>query len=54
MESLKEKLKKLKESLRWWNREIFWWVDLKVEDVVMELNELDMAVSESYNDINMY
>lgn len=47
----KEKLEKLKEILRWWNKDIFWWVDLKVKVVVMELNELDIVISESNNDL---
>lgn len=48
---MKGKFKKLKESLRWWNRKIFGWVYLKVEDPMMELNELDNVISKRNNDL---
>lgn len=37
---VKEKLKILRERLRWWNKEIFGWIGLQVEDKVEELNKL--------------
>lgn len=42
-----EKLKRLKPSLRDWNREVFRWVDLRVEEKVKELNELDGSLVEN-------
>ncbi|PNX74096.1 cysteine-rich receptor-like protein kinase [Trifolium pratense] len=38
---IKEKLKKLKEGLRVWNKEIFGILDLNIEKTVNELNELE-------------
>lgn len=36
-----EKLKMLKVGLRWWKRLVFGWVDLRVEELVGDLNDLD-------------
>lgn len=36
-----EKLKNVKVSLRWWKRVVFGWVDLRVEELVGDLNDLD-------------
>lgn len=41
MYTFKEKLKLLKEKLRWWNKEVFGYVDLSIEKTVAEMNELD-------------
>lgn len=41
----KEKLKKLKKHLRIWNKEVFGILDLKIDNIVAELNELDLMVS---------
>ncbi|XP_058767495.1 uncharacterized protein LOC131641210 [Vicia villosa] len=38
---LYEKLKILRGKLRVWNREVFGWIDLKVEEEVDKMNELD-------------
>ena len=38
---LKEKFKKLRERLRWWNHEVFGWLDLKIKENVELLNELE-------------
>ncbi|GAU51623.1 hypothetical protein TSUD_414500 [Trifolium subterraneum] len=38
---IKEKLKRLKEELRGWNREVFGILDLNIENTVKELNELE-------------
>ncbi|XP_058746335.1 uncharacterized protein LOC131619230 [Vicia villosa] len=38
---LSEKLKSLKTSLRIWNKEVFGWIDLKVEGCVEYLNAMD-------------
>lgn len=35
---LKEKLKLLKGRLKWWNKEVFRWLTLKIEDSISELN----------------
>lgn len=39
---LKENLKALKRKLKWWNKKVFGWLDLKVEKVVSDLNSLDV------------
>ncbi|PNY11621.1 cysteine-rich receptor-like protein kinase, partial [Trifolium pratense] len=41
---IKEKLKRLKEELRGWNREIFGILDLNIEKMVKELNEVEEIV----------
>ncbi|XP_058757340.1 uncharacterized protein LOC131630577 [Vicia villosa] len=38
---LKEKLKRLRERLRWWNRNVFGWVDMKFDEDVEEINVLE-------------
>lgn len=38
--AIKEKLKLLRERLRWWNKIIFGWIDLEVEDEVEELSKI--------------
>lgn len=42
-----EKLKFLKSSLRIWNKEVFGWIDLKVEESVEELNALNKLLVEN-------
>ncbi|KAI5397407.1 hypothetical protein KIW84_063282 [Lathyrus oleraceus] len=42
---IKEKLKILKVSLRRWNKEVFGWYDLKVEEGVEEINTVDKLLS---------
>lgn len=37
-----EKMKSLKVRLRGWKREIFWWIYLKVEEKISEINDLDL------------
>ncbi|KAI5387661.1 hypothetical protein KIW84_073663 [Lathyrus oleraceus] len=44
---IKEKLKRLKDILRWLNREIFGWIDLEIEKYVVELNEDDVLLGNS-------
>lgn len=41
---LKEKLRLLKEKLRWWNKEVFGKVDLEVEEGVRDLNAADYSL----------
>lgn len=47
----KEKLKRFKSMLRWWNKEVFCWIDLKVEDSVKEMNELENLLTEDNGDL---
>lgn len=42
---IKEKLKKLKERLRWWKKEVFGILDPSIEKIVKELNEVEEAAS---------
>ncbi|MCH80575.1 LINE-1 reverse transcriptase like [Trifolium medium] len=42
---IKEKLKRLKEELRGWNREVFGILDLNIENTVKELNEAEGLTS---------
>lgn len=44
---IKEKLKRLKDILRWLNREFFGWIDLEIEKYVVELNEDDVLLGNS-------
>lgn len=41
---LKEKLKALKNKIRWWNKEVFGWLDMKVYDKVKEVNGFDVLL----------
>lgn len=34
--------------LGWWNNVVFGWIDLKVEDSVTELNDLDNLLIENH------
>ncbi|XP_058746654.1 uncharacterized protein LOC131619586 [Vicia villosa] len=43
-----EKLKRLKLILRKWNREIFGWIDLKVDEEVDGINEMDNLLAENF------
>lgn len=43
--ALKDKMKVLKEKLRWWNKEAFGEVDLKIDETVLGLNSLDELVA---------
>ncbi|XP_027915959.1 uncharacterized protein LOC114175387 [Vigna unguiculata] len=47
MISLKEKLKKLKFDLKSWNRDVFGFISLKKQNLLLELAELDMKDYES-------
>ncbi|XP_058776931.1 uncharacterized protein LOC131651277 [Vicia villosa] len=38
---LKEKIKRLRERLCWWNLNVFGWLDLRIEEDVEELNKLE-------------
>ncbi|KAI5438061.1 hypothetical protein KIW84_023976 [Lathyrus oleraceus] len=41
---LKEKFKLLRERLRWWNKNVFGWVDLKIEERVNTLNDTEVGM----------
>ena len=43
--TLNEKLKKLKENLKKWNKDVFGVIDLNIEKVVLDLNEMDRLVA---------
>ncbi|XP_058733800.1 uncharacterized protein LOC131605468 [Vicia villosa] len=45
---LYEKLKRLKERLRVWNREVFGWIDLKVEEASEKINTLDKVIEVNF------
>lgn len=45
---LKEKFWILKESLKWWNKEVFGRIDLEVEDEVREVNKRDELIEEEF------
>lgn len=40
-----EKLKLLKEKLKVWNKEVFGYMDLKIEETVKEMNLVDSLVA---------
>lgn len=42
---LKEKFKLLNQRLKWWNKEVFGWIDVKINNIVKELNELNSLVA---------
>lgn len=45
--TLKEKLKRLRDKLRWWNKEVFGWIDLRVQGAVKDLNNIDNHLASS-------
>ncbi|XP_058741515.1 uncharacterized protein LOC131613893 [Vicia villosa] len=44
---LYEKLKRLRERLRVWNREVFGWIELKLEDASEKINVFDKVIGEN-------
>lgn len=46
---IKEKFKRLKDSLKWWNVNVFGWIDLKVERDVVVLNDLELEMENTRN-----
>eukprot|EP00256_Glycine_max_P032671 XP_006577560.1 uncharacterized protein LOC102665607 [Glycine max] len=46
---IKEKLKIIRESLKKWNKEVFGWLDLNIENIVAEMNKLDRGIEEGCN-----
>ncbi|XP_058777029.1 uncharacterized protein LOC131651377 [Vicia villosa] len=49
---IKEKLKVLRERLRWWNKTVFGWVDLSIDKAVTEINGCDDLVMEAVEPVN--
>ncbi|XP_058760649.1 uncharacterized protein LOC131633997 [Vicia villosa] len=43
-----EKLKALKPRIKRWNHEVFGWIDLKIEDEVGKINELDASITNNF------
>lgn len=39
--TIKEKFRMLRDKLRWWNNEMFRWIDMKIETSVNDLNHTD-------------
>lgn len=44
---LKEKLKQLRDRMRWWNKNMFGKIELKIEEVVIDLNRVDNSITQS-------
>lgn len=42
---IKEKFKLMKERLKGWNKEVFGWLDLSIDNIVLEMNALDMVAA---------
>lgn len=38
---VKEKIRLLRDMLKWWNKKVFGWVDLRIEEADIELNDCD-------------
>lgn len=49
---MKEKIMMLREKLRWWNIEVLGWFDLKVNEVLRELNKLDLLMGNNNQEVN--
>lgn len=41
---MKEKIMMLREKMRWWNMEVLGQIDIKVNEVLRELNKLDLLM----------
>lgn len=41
---IKEKLESLKEKLKSWNKEIFWWIGLLIDNKVKDLNDIEFSM----------
>lgn len=50
---LKEKLKFLNDRLRWWNKKVFGWLDLKLEYSLKELHDLDVMLGVVIEETNI-
>lgn len=42
---VKEKLKLVKGKFKVWNKEVFGWLDLKIENIVSEMNDMDLVTN---------
>ncbi|XP_058768539.1 uncharacterized protein LOC131642278 [Vicia villosa] len=49
--TLKEKFKRLRDKLRWWNTNVFGWVDLKIEENAKDLNSMEESMLECISQI---
>lgn len=47
---IKEKLKMLKERLKSWNKQVFWWINLKVDEWVEEIKEVNKLLTSCVED----
>lgn len=43
---IKEKLESLKEKLKSWNKEIFWWIGLSIDNKVKDLNDIEFSMGD--------
>lgn len=51
--AVKEKLKLLREKLRWWNKEVFGFLDLNIQNMVREINMFgDVIDLGSYQEVH--
>lgn len=50
---IKEKLNILRDKLRWWNKKLFRWIDLKVDEDVKQLNEYDELLGVNNDEMNI-
>lgn len=51
--AVKEKLKLLREKLRWWNKDVFGFLDLNIQNMVREINMLDDVIDlGSYQEVH--
>lgn len=50
---MKEKLKLLKDRLKWWNKEVYGWVAIQLEESVKEFNKVEAIVDDKENEGNL-
>lgn len=48
---LKEKLKLMKEKLKWWNKVVFSWIGLFMENTINYLNNFDSSLVQNQGGI---
>lgn len=47
--TIKEKLKKLKERLKVWNKGVFRILDLNIDNIIIDLNEMEVVAANEGN-----
>lgn len=47
----KRKIKGTGNRLKWWNKEVFGWLDLKVDEEVKDLHDMDVLVGNYEEDM---